>query len=91
MILYKKDNKGEIRYVDISSKGNLLIQKSGRVGTENPLEQETVCKGKNCVILQAPPMDEIKDKIFKHNNKCYKFIPVTTKCNANMKIVETVE
>jgi hypothetical protein len=51
----------------------------------------TVCKGKNCVILQAPPMDEIKDKIFKHNNKCYKFIPVTTKCNANMKIVETVE
>ena len=47
MILYKKDNAGRIRYVDIYSKGNLLIQKSGIVGTENPLEQETVCSGKN--------------------------------------------
>jgi hypothetical protein len=48
----------------------------------------TVCKGKNCVILHAPPLSEIKDKIFKHEDKCYKFNAVSTKCNINKKTVE---
>ena len=37
----------------------------------------TVCKGKNCLLFKAPPMDEIQDKVFKHQDKCYKFTPVT--------------
>jgi hypothetical protein len=41
----------------------------------------TVCKGKNCLIMTAPPLDEIKDKIYKHQGKCYKFTSVTTKCD----------
>jgi hypothetical protein len=48
----------------------------------------TVCKGKNCLIVKAPPLDEIEDKIYKHQGKCYKFTPVTTKCDANKKNVE---
>jgi hypothetical protein len=48
----------------------------------------TVCKGKNCLIVKAPPLDEIEDKIYKHQGKCYKFTPVTTKCDANKKKVE---
>lgn len=48
----------------------------------------TVCKGKNCLIVKAPPLDEIQDKIYKHQGKCYKFTPVTTKCEANKKNVE---
>jgi len=48
----------------------------------------TVCKGKNCIIFKAPPMDEIEDKIYKHQDKCYKFNPVTTKCDANKKNVD---
>ena len=47
----------------------------------------TVCEGKNCLIFKAPPMDEIKDKVFKHQDKCYKFTPVTTKCDTNKKNV----
>jgi len=47
----------------------------------------TVCKGKNCMIFKAPPMDEIEDKIYKHQDKCYKFTPVTTKCDAQKKNV----
>jgi len=48
----------------------------------------TVCKGKNCLIVKAPPLDEIENKIYKHQGKCYKFTPVTTKCDANKKNVE---
>lgn len=46
------------------------------------------CKGKNCIIYDAPPLDEIKDKTFKINNKCYKFEPSLVKCNKNKQIVE---
>jgi hypothetical protein len=48
----------------------------------------TVCKGKNCLLFKAPPMDEIQDKVFKHQDKCYKFTPVTKKCDTNKKNVE---
>ena len=48
----------------------------------------TVCKGKNCIIFKAPPMDEIEDKVYKHQDKCYKFNPVTTKCYGNKKTVD---
>jgi len=47
----------------------------------------TVCKGKNCIVFKAPPMDEIKDKVYKHENKCYKFTTVTTKCDAKKRNV----
>lgn len=33
----------------------------------------SVCKGKNCVIYKAPPLEEIHDKIYKFDGKCYKF------------------
>lgn len=46
------------------------------------------CKGKNCIIYDAPPLNEIKDKTFKINNKCYKFEPSLVKCNPNKQIVE---
>jgi hypothetical protein len=48
----------------------------------------TVCKGKNCLIVKAPPLNEIEDKVYKHQGKCYKFIPVTTKCDAKKKNIE---
>lgn len=47
----------------------------------------TVCKDKNCLIFRAPPLDEIKDKIYKNNDKCVKYVPVATKCSLNAKMV----
>ena len=47
-----------------------------------------VCKDKNCIIFKAPPLDDIKDKVYKYNNKCYKYNPVSVKCDASKKIVE---
>jgi hypothetical protein len=31
-----------------------------------------MCSGKNCVISKAPPLEEIEDKIYKFDGKCYK-------------------
>jgi len=46
------------------------------------------CKGKNCIIYNAPPLKEIKDKIFKIDDKCYKFETKSAKCNPQKQIVE---
>ena len=47
----------------------------------------TVCKGNNCVAFHAPPLDDFKDKIYKNNQKCVKYVPVSTKCSLNSKII----
>lgn len=47
-----------------------------------------VCKNKNCLIFNAPPLDEISDKIYKNNNKCYTYVPEATKCSKNKKIID---
>jgi hypothetical protein len=46
-----------------------------------------VCKGKECLIFQAPPIDEIKGNVYKHDGKCYKYEPMPTKCSTNKRIV----
>jgi len=47
----------------------------------------TVCKDNNCLVFHAPPLDEFKDKIYKTNGKCVKYIPVPTKCSLTPKTV----
>ena len=41
------------------------------------------CESKNCLVFKAPTLDNIKGKIFGHNNKCYKFKEESTTCNTN--------
>lgn len=48
----------------------------------------TVCKDRDCLIFHAPPLDKFQDKIYKNDDKCFKYKPVATKCNANAKIVD---
>jgi len=47
----------------------------------------TICKDRNCLIFHAPPLDDFKDKIYKTDGKCVKYIPVPTKCSLNAKTV----
>jgi hypothetical protein len=47
----------------------------------------TVCKDKDCLLFYAPPLEKIKDKIYKSGDKCVKYSPVSTKCDSNMKTV----
>ena len=46
-----------------------------------------VCKNRNCMIFKAPEIEKIKDKTFKYNNKCYKYIEKAESCDKNKKIV----
>ena len=46
-----------------------------------------ICKGDNCVIFYAPPLDEIENKIFKQDGKCYQYNLVSTKCSSTKKSV----
>jgi len=39
-----------------------------------------VCKGKQCRIVSAPPMEEIEDQMYKFDNKCYKLEKNAIKC-----------
>lgn len=47
----------------------------------------TVCKNKECLIFHAPPLEQIQNKIYKNGDKCVKYSPVPTKCNADVKTV----
>ena len=47
-----------------------------------------VCKGKECVVMKAPSMDEIKDKIYKYNDKCYSYKAEGKTCDTSKKIIE---
>jgi hypothetical protein len=39
-----------------------------------------VCNDGNCVIVQGPPRDEVENKIFKKDSKCYRYISKDTDC-----------
>jgi hypothetical protein len=46
-----------------------------------------VCKDKQCLFFNAPHLDQIQDKIHKYDNKCYTYLPESTKCSADKKII----
>lgn len=46
-----------------------------------------VCKNKECILFYAPPLEKIKDKIYKNDDKCVKYTHVSAKCSANAKLV----
>ena len=47
MKLYKKDTKGKTRFLEIKTEGSDLVQISGVIDTDNPIEHRKTCKGKN--------------------------------------------
>ena len=50
------------------------------------------CKGRNCIVIKGPKPEEMNDKIYKHDNKCYKYKAETTSCkvsNENTQIIDT--
>ena len=46
-----------------------------------------VCNDTNCLDFKGPDLDELKDKVFQHNENCYKFTPHSVTCNAEHKQV----
>ena len=39
------------------------------------------CNSRNCLVFKSPDLNEIKNKIFSHNEKCYEFKEESTTCN----------
>lgn len=45
--VYKLDSKGKLRFISISTEGNLVVQTSGILGTDSPVTNKSECIGKN--------------------------------------------
>ena len=39
-----------------------------------------VCKGRNCIVIKGPKPQELENKIFQFENKCYIYDSMATKC-----------
>ena len=46
-----------------------------------------VCKGRECRVISAPPIEEIENQTYKFNDKCYKFEKNAINCQRNKKTV----
>ena len=47
----------------------------------------SVCKGKKCRIIAAPPTDELDGQTYKFDNKCYTFEKNSITCANSRKTV----
>ena len=47
-----------------------------------------VCKGKQCRIIRAPPLEELDDQIYRFDDKCYEFKKNPVKCDSNKNIIQ---
>ena len=59
--------------------GNMIISSLFGVGLAFIFSR--ACKGNNCVIIRAPEIDQIKDKIFQIQDECYTYTPKIIPCN----------
>ncbi len=39
-----------------------------------------VCKGRTCIVMRGPKPVEMHNKIYKFDNKCYKYTAANTQC-----------
>ena len=39
-----------------------------------------VCKGRNCIVIRGPKPVEMDNKIYKFDEKCYKYKSESVKC-----------
>ena len=47
-----------------------------------------VCKERSCYIFKAPDVKDIEGKIYKFDNKCYKFNSKPGKCDPTKRIID---
>ena len=45
------------------------------------------CKNKKCLVFVPPQMKTLKDDIYKHNGKCYKYRSESVKCDKTKTLV----
>ena len=67
------------KIVDTSS-GSIIV--SVIIGLGLAAFFRKVCKDGRCVVIKGPDVQEIRDKVYKIDNECYKYTPVMTECKA---------
>ena len=45
------------------------------------------CKDKSCLSFKAPPVDDIEDKTYQFNDKCYQFVQKQSTCDSTKRII----
>lgn len=45
------------------------------------------CNERSCLVFKGPKIDELTDKKFKYDGKCYSFTPEIGKCKKSKKTV----
>jgi len=47
-----------------------------------------LCDENGCLEFIGPNMDNINNFLYRHNDKCYKFVPKSKTCDKNKKTVK---
>lgn len=75
-----------IKKIFLSDFGGILISILLGFGLASLFRKS--CKGKQCIIFKGPPLDEVKNQIFEHENDCYLFNENSIKCGNKEKSVD---
>lgn len=47
-----------------------------------------VCNDKNCIVFNGPILKDFENKIYKYDEKCYKYSTYLSPCNPHKKIID---
>ena len=75
----------KLRTIIHSKEGRVIISVLLGLGLATFFRQ--VCKDKGCIVLEAVGEEEIKDKTYHQDDKCYKYSIEPTKCDRTKKTV----
>jgi len=76
----------ELKKIMNSSQGKIIISIILGLGLATMFKR--VCKGRKCIVFEKASGEEIDNKIFKYDNKCYKFKLENTLCDTKKKTVK---
>jgi hypothetical protein len=51
------------------------------------------CNGRNCIVIKGPRAEDMDNKIYSFNDKCYKYTAKNTSCKApaNADNIQTID
>jgi hypothetical protein len=68
-----------------STNGKILISIILGIGLASLFRK--VCSKRNCIVFEAPSLEELKDQVYKYNDKCVKINSSAIKCDDKKKTV----
>lgn len=75
----------DIKRIINSERGKIVFSILLGLGLATLFRQS--CNSNKCLVFKAPPLDQIKNKIFNYNNKCYKFTEKSVSCNKPQSVL----